>query len=312
MRSICLRYVALLALIGCDPEGFQDENGDMVDPDQIEMSSQAISWSDANDLINDGRARLGTYGNQCKQWVSAITLSSYGVSLPSTDASPYSDQYKWLNDTTPATNVARWLGSYANGRLNPTTLGSGASISLPVSVPNYDPQVIVLYASTTGITATLTKSGSTTLSVTSTGGAGGTISANTTSGQGTWTLTVTNNGGSSASGVVAVVLSRSRFQSDWETARRGDIMQMFVGTSSNRANGGPHTTFIQTDYNTNGGTSCSGSPTSSVNTEGCNWLDSNWSPNLDGIVRAHNMSMNTMIKMAAYSPSYGFTVYRLN
>ncbi len=98
-----------------------------------------------------------------------------------------------------------------------------------------------------------------------------------------------------------VVLSASRFQSDWEAAQRGDMIQLYGGTSStNRAIGGPHTTFVQTNANTNGSTSST-----------YNWLDSNWATPEDGIVRAHNMSIVNMLWMMAYSPSYGFTVYRL-
>lgn len=295
MRS-SIRYLLLslfFVLNGCVTEDSTMDLG--------ETSQEVISWTNANNLINAGRAQIGTTGGQCKAWVQNTTSSSYGVWIAAND-STY--QYKWTSDTTPATNVARWLGSYANGRLGPTTLaGGGGTTSTSFSESYGDPQVIVLYASTSNVTATITKSGSATLSVTSTGLTGGSISSSTTTGTGTWTLTVTNNGGSSASGVVAVVLSRSRFQSDWETARRGDIMQMYVGTdSSNRGVGGPHTTFVQTDYNAN--STCGG------DTTGCNWLDSNWVAS--NTVGAHNVSMDTMMKMVAYSSSYGFTVYRLN
>lgn len=304
-------------LFGCENGEFAGDSGypaDGLEEASMEALMQ-ISATDADTLIDDARLDLGLWGGQCKSWVQNETSASYGVWLAVNDTSPLSDQYKWVSDTTPATNVARWLGSYANGRTGPVSIAKGGSTTLNVTVPNADPQVIVLYASTTSVTATMTK-GTTSLAVTSTGGVGGTVSASTVTGSGTWTLSVKNNGSSTATGVVAVVLSRSRFLSDWETARRGDIMQMYVGTSSaNRAAGGPHTVFVQTDFNVLGttgstGTCQFGSTTSATYSTGCNWLDSNWVG--VEIVGAHNVSMDTMMKMAAYSSLYGFTVYRLN
>lgn len=294
----------LLALMGCEEPEFVADSG--LPEEALANAVERISSQDASDLINDGRAQLGQVTNNCKEWARSNTIASYGVNIPSTHAA----QYKWVSDTVPATNVARWLGSYANGRRTLTELAANSNSVLNVSVPNGDPQVLVLYASTTSVTATLTK-GASVLAVTSTGGGSGTVSATTISGSGTWTLDVRNNGASKAYSVVAVVLSRSRFVSDWETARRGDIIQMYGGTlNSARGTGGPHTTFIQTDFNANGGTTCSGAATSSVNTSGCNWLDSNWvGPNTVG---AHNVTLEHMMKMVAYSSDYGFTVYRLN
>jgi hypothetical protein len=278
---------------GCGPEKSSEDNGS--------TSEALISQAAANKLISDGRAQIGADGGQCKAWVQAVTLASYGVMLPQNDATAL---YRWTNDTTPAVNVARWLGSYANGRMGPLSLAGGARALMSVSVPNGDPQTIVIYASTSFVTATVSKSGSAALAVTSSGTTGGTVATGTTVGSGTWTLTVTNAGSSTVSGVVVVVLSQSRFSSDWQTARRGDIMQMFVGTSSaNRSLAGPHTAFVQTDYNANGTCTVSDST-------GCNWLDSNWMA--ADIVGAHAITMNDMMKMAAYGAAYGFTVYRLN
>lgn len=273
--------------------------------DYSEVVQPLISLSDANQLILDGRAALGTYGGVCKEWARAIVQSSYGPTLPATAG----NQLEWVSSSV-ADNKAQWRGSYANGRMAPTTIGAGQTQTLSVYVPNGDPQLVVVYASVGNVTAMITKSGSTTISATTPGSVptSGAISSNVTYGQGWWTLTVKNNSSSIATNVVAVVLSKSRFQSDWETARRGDLIQMYIGAnSSNRASSTPHTTLVQTDFNVNGGSTCSSSDTT-----GCNWLDSNWSSSLDGIVRAHNISMNTMILMTAYSPDYGFTVYRLN
>lgn len=229
-----------------------------------------------------------------------IVLSSYGKTLPQTDASPSTDQYKWVDETTPATKVAQWRSSYANGRLGPISIAAGATTApLSVWIPNGDPQVIVLYSSRSNVVASLAY-GSTVISVTSptSNAALGIISSvGNFPGSMSASLTVKNNSTSTATGVIAVVLSRSRFLSDWETARRGDIIQMYGSAGLS----GPHTTFIQTNYNANGSTSAT-----------YNWLDSNWSETADGIVRAHNVSMETMMLWMAKDVNYGFTLYRLN
>lgn len=269
----------------------------------IDSGSQMfISPANADKLINYGRTQIGQDGGSCKEWARATVLSSYGKTIPSTD----STEYKW-DSSSVVTKVAQWIGSYANGRTGPFSLATGATNTTSVLVPNNDSQIIVLYADAKNVTATFSKSGSTTLSVTtqSTSPGSGIVSPLTTSGAGSWTLMVKNNSTSTVSGIVAVVISKSRIQSDWETARRGDIIQMKVGLQV-RSNPTPHTTFVQTDYNANGGSSTCGSSV----TTGCNWLDSN--SNFDGIVRARNRSLNDFITAVAYSTSYGFTIYRLN
>jgi len=87
-----------------------------------------------------------------------------------------------------------------------------------------------------------------------------------------------------------VILSRSRFVSDFETARRGDAMQMQIETSNGVT---PHTTLVQSDYNA--GTN--------------NWLDSNWVA--ANIVGQHTVTVEQMMRWVARKASYGFTVYRL-
>lgn len=307
-----LQFIAQIAstllvilLIGC---GAEENSEDEIELDLLRQP--VISSVAANNLILAGRAKLGTWQDQCKIFVQSTTLASYGVTVSSNDTS---NLYKWTSDTSPQTNMARWLGSYANGRLSVSNLAAGAQQTLSVSVPNADPQRIVLYASTANVTATLSKNGSTTLSVNSTASnpAGGIPSSGTTTGQGTWTLTVKNNGVSTSGTVVAVVLSQSRFESDWRTARRGDIIQLYGGTNStNRANGGPHTAFVQTDYNDS--TASCNSGTSGQDTPHCNWLDSNWASPADQIVRSRRVTIDTMMLMMAYASNYGFTVYRLN
>ncbi len=207
------------------------------------------------------------------------------------------------------------VATYVNGRYSIGALNNQATTSTTFSVPNADPQKIVVWSSNANVTATMTKAGSSSLSATSQSAThlAGAVSSATTNGSGTWTLSITNASGATASWTIAVVLSYSRFQSDWQTARRGDIMQMYIGGSANPRNSStPHTAFVQTDYNENGTTTCSGDPMSQTNTQGCNWLDSNWSPDHDGKVRAHNMSLDKAIKIATCQPAYGFTVYRLN
>ena len=118
-------------------------------------------------------------------------------------------------------------------------------------------------------------------------------------------MTVTNSSGSTiSSGITAVALSYSRFESDWKTARRGDVMQMYGAllSSANRCStsssyAGPHTTFVQVDENA-----------------GTNWLDANWVSNSSGtkVVGEHAVSISEMMKWMACSSSNGFTVYRIN
>lgn len=272
-------------------------------PGDIHASSAAISVANADKLITDGRAQIGASGGQCKEWVRSNTKASYGSTIPSTAA----NQFEWLSSNLVA-NVAQWRGTYVNGRLGPVNgLAVGASTPpIAVTIPNTDPQIIVLYASIGNVTATLTK-GQMMLGVVTpvSGSMGGAISTPLVFGSGSATLMVKNNGGSSASNIVAVVLSRSRFVSDWETARRGDIMQMRLGPySANRDTDTPHTTFVQTDYNSTSGV-CK-----VADTTGCNWLDSNWVA--ASTVGAHNISLESMIKAVVFRSDYGFTVYRLN
>lgn len=288
-------FIAILA--ACESISGSESDG----PEEVGTVSQDISLSDADQLILDGRAQIGSYGGQCKDWARSIVQSSYGPTIPSTAA----NQFEWASSSV-ATNMAQWRGSYANGRTGPLALSNGASSSLSVYVPNSDPQVIVLYASVGNVTATLTKGG-TVLSVTTptSSPTSGSISSSTVYGAGYATLNVQNNSGSTASGIVAVVISYSRFVSDWQTARRGDIMQMYLGPyASNRASSTPHTTLVQTDYNSTSGT-CTGGTTT-----GCNWLDSNWTA--ANTVGAHNQTLESMIRSTAYSADYGFTIYRLN
>jgi hypothetical protein len=58
MRSYIFKLTVLLALTACSSGEFgQDELG---------TTTEAITLTNANKLINDGRAKLGTYGGQCK------------------------------------------------------------------------------------------------------------------------------------------------------------------------------------------------------------------------------------------------------
>ena len=245
----------LVVLPGCE---ILEEPGEEDSEVEIEQGPEAvISSTNVENIIAAGRAKIGTvsaYPDQCKGWVRGIVHDTYGPTIPATDdpAAPY----RWVSEPPPATvtKMAQWVGSYANGRLPSSvysSLAANAYVETTVSVPNSDSQIIVLYASRTNVTARITK-GSTTLSVSSasTDPQKGAISSSTVSGSGTWTLRVTNNNASYSANYIAVVLSRSRFVSDWETARRGDIMQMYYRCSS--AFGGTiyqHTTFVQTNYN---------------------------------------------------------------
>ncbi|HAU66009.1 TPA: hypothetical protein DCW61_01550 [Candidatus Uhrbacteria bacterium] len=166
------------------------------------------------------------------------------------------------------------------------------------------------------VKATITK-GSSSYSVTSSSTTAGTVSSQFSGIVGDWSLSVRNGGSSATTGdVVVVVMSYSRFKSDWETARRGDIMQMYGDFGSNKCDDSgltPHTTFVQVDYNTSQNCSNTSSCSQDSSSAGCNWLDANWvtCSNMKS-VGVHNMSMDSMLKSMAYSPSYGFTVYQIN
>lgn len=314
MRSfIKMFWLALMAIFfGCAPPnpGIWDTadtgNGWVA-------SEKTISSTQVETLIAAGRAEIGstsvTYTNNCKEWVRRITTSALGSSytIPGTASSDYS----WSGSststcsstyTTQPCQVAQWIGSYANKRYVPGSLANGASSSTTYTESNGDPQVVVLYAPSSGVKATLSK-GSTSVSATtssSSGTTGGVVSSSASGSTGTWTLTVKNSSGATiATGITAVALSYSRFQSDWQTARRGDIMQMRVDAGSNKCdNSGrtPHTTFVQVDYNA-----------------GTNWLDANWGTgSASPGIREHAISMETMMKMVACNSDSGFTVYRIN
>lgn len=305
MRANLARFFSLLLVLVCVIVSGCAVSQDTADTASTidfgaEASGKTITSTQVETLIAAGRAQLGTPNSNCKVWVQTITPAALGssYSIPATA----SNSYSWASSSV-VTNKAQWVGSYTNGRLtNSSSLVRGSSISTTFSESYANPQVIVLYASATGVTATASK-GSTSISVTSSGSApaGGTLSSvSTATSTGTWTLTVTNNssGSIATSGINAVVLSNSRFTSDWQTARRGDIIQMYGGTSSStRGTGGPHTTFVQVNYNA-----------------GTNWLDANWVENTSHVrvVGEHAVSMSDMMKMVAYSTSYGFTVYRIN
>lgn len=325
-----LFVVVVLTTVGCG-EGISGDNPEPT-ADQVQigtLSQEIISSTAANKLINDGRAKIGTVGGQCKDWVKDVTLTSYSKSIPSTNPSK---QYEWYyegnSSLNPATVMAKWLGSYVNNRAVVTGLSPNTSKTLPsVTIAVYDdPQVLVIYSTNGGVTAELAK-GTTKLSVTSPVKNvaqnvipnRGTVSSQTVSGLGTWTLSVRNNN-IVANDVVVVVLSQSRFKSDWETARRGDIIQMYIRLAGTKTGTDgklveytpyttPHTTFVQTDLNAIGMT-VSGGTCVVTNTTGCNWLDSNWVKSVT--VGAHNTTMNEMMVRTAYSSDLGFTVYRLN
>ncbi|MEK7131949.1 MAG: hypothetical protein AAB833_00340 [Patescibacteria group bacterium] len=281
-----------------------------------------ISVANADKLIVDGRKEIGLLKANCKVWAQNVTTVSYKKVIEPTDTAPTTDQYKWIPDADlSATVAATWLGSYANGRIGSITLAPSAESSLVITVPNTDPQRLLVYASTNKVTATGAVGGVTKLTVTSTSTDAGNYTPGTAISAGTWTIKVKNTDlVNKADRVVAVLLSDSRFTSDWETAGRGDIIQMYRcwGRSDCGKNTSPHTTFVQTAKNKSDLLNCLYADRFNPvgKTTGCNWLDSNFytgAPDFkSNTPAAHDFSREKMMLDVAYSSTYGFTVYQLN
>jgi hypothetical protein len=245
----------------------------------------AIGATEITALITAAKAAIGTKGGQCKPWVKNIVAATYpGVSIPTTA----STQYEWTSSVHSSAK-ASWRSTYAVSRSDQKTVAGSSKYTTTVTVPNSDLYQVILYG--TSVTATLTKStGATVASVTGT--AGGVLSG-TFSGSGTYTLTVTNTSTSSKT-FTAVVLSRSRFSSDFGTALRGDVMQMYGDFTTNQTQINPHTAIVLTDGNT-----------------GTNWIDSNWCTGNCEVVSQHTVSLDAMMKYMNRLSTFGFTVYRI-
>jgi hypothetical protein len=192
-------------------------------------SANALTLAEADRFVKAGEAQLGKYGGQCKPWVQTLAASALQITIPRTSA----NQIAW----EPSANtiaVAQWRADYANFRYDEKPLGAKGWVSMPFSVPNGDPNVLVLYAPST-VSATVTNGWGNAVASIGVGSTVGVVSG-TFSGSGGYSLRLSNSA-TTAVTVTAVVLSRSRFVSDFESARRGDVMQMYIN-----ANGvTPHT-----------------------------------------------------------------------
>lgn len=80
--------------------------------------------------------------------------------------------------------------------------------------------------------------------------------------------------------------------SDFQSLRRGDILQMFIRRGGEFFQ---HTAIVQSDCNAS---------------KGCRWLDSDWSN--DNIVRSHFVSVSEMKAMTTGDSRLGFMVYRFD
>ena len=262
----------LATLAGCAPV------------DDLGQEVQALTATQTTKLFTAARLQIGTAGGVCKIWVQNIFRTALSVTIPATAAAPY----EWASSSA-VTVTAAWRATYAVARLDGRTVGGLGTVTQSFTV-NSDPYLIVIY-STTALSAQALSGSTAVASVTAV--QGGALSGDF-HGAGTYVLSVRNPSASAAT-FTAVVLSRSRFESDYATAQRGDVLQMYVApnTVGTRT---PHTAIIQTAYNA--GTN--------------NWLDSNFAYPEDGIVREHTVPVNTMIKYAARYADLGFNVYRVN
>lgn len=246
----------------------------------VDQEESALTSGQISTLMSSAQSAIGSIGGQCKVWVQNIVSSSLGITVPTNAA----NLYEW-NGSASVVQRAQWRGSYAIGRFD-TSVAAWATYNGNVNLPNGDPYVLVLYG--TGVSGEVYNSAGTRVAGPITASSSGVISS-TFSGAGAYSVRVRNNTGSAVP-FVAVVLSRSRFVSDFESAWRGDAIQMYFRPGASAT---PHTTLVQTNLN-------SGSN---------NWIDSNW--NLDERVTQHTVSVDQMIRWTARSSSYGFTVYRL-
>jgi hypothetical protein len=253
---------------------------DLAPEETTDSVNEGLTTDQVSKLISAGRAKIGTSGGACKTWVQKIVTSSIAITVPSTAP----NQYEW-NSSASATPLAIWRASYAVGRFENVTVLAGATWTGSVSVPNWDPYLLVIYGN--GLAATVVNGAGTSVAGTTTSTPAGSIGRDFI-GAGTYKLKVFNPN-TTAMAFTAVVLSRSRIRSDFETARRGDIMQMYMATPTWQ----PHTAIVQTDFNAGNN----------------NWLDSNWVK--ANTVGEHTVTLDQMIRWAARSSTFGFTVYRL-
>ena len=284
--SLTLAILSITTSIGCYGS-----------PDDPAQSADLLNSANTETLIIAGRAQLGTtQALQCKPWVSSIASSSLSITVPST--TPNASGLAWASSTA-VTQRAQWLGSYAVQRYAGQTVTASGTFNGTVQVPNGDPYILVLYGPATLRGSIINASGT---AVTSVAGTDNGALSPTFTGSATYTLRVTNSARTSAT-FTAVVLSRSRFVSDYnDSASRGNVIQMRVRTSST-ASTTPHTAFIQVNGNT-----------------GTNWLDANWvdnyttstHPAVANKVGEHAVDVNQMIRFTARSADLGFTIYSLN
>jgi hypothetical protein len=278
-----LEIVALVMLLlaaalaaACDP--VVDES----DVETVASTQEALTSDQVSKLMNAAQTAIGTVGGQCKVWVQNIVAQTLAITVPSTAT----NQLEW-NPSTHTVVTAQWKATYAPGRFDQLGIGANATFAGTFNVPNGDPYVLVLYGSS-WLSGRIISAANTTVIGPVVSSTIGVVSA-TFTGAGTYSVKITNSSASSQT-FTAVVLSRSRFVSDFQTARRGDAMQMYIETSNGTT---PHTAIVQTDFN-------SGSN---------NWVDSNWVK--AETVGQHPVSVDQMMRWTARKPSYGFTVYKL-
>lgn len=263
---------------------------DMARDDPDPAYEEKLSSGDTSTLITqalaDVKAKL--YGYNCKTYIQHLFSSALGITIPSTST----DQITWAS-STHATSIAKNLATYANKRVDATSIAKSSSSTYSFSIPNTDPQEILCYGSSK-VSVTVTE-GASSLSLTCSDS--GALSSSKALGKGTASLKITNSD-SSAHTVTVVVFSKSRFDSDWNTAYQGTVLQMC---------GCPYTT----SSCTTGYSGCTyGTPhTALVNSGPTDWIDSNWTAAYT--VGEHTVSEDTMIKMVYRYSCGGFSVYEI-
>jgi len=277
--------LALLALTwtgagGCDG-ALGDEPG-VPSPEAPALRQSALTSAQKTTLFAAARAKIGVnVGLQCKPWVTKIFKDALNIAIPSTAAT----QYAW-NASNAVTATAAWRATYAIARMDDHSISANTTRTISINVPNGDPYVVVVYGQ---VEARLLRPNGAVAVGPVTGSSLGVVSTSF-SGQGTYSLRVTNPSGATRTCTV-VVLSLSRFASDFMTARRGDVVQMYMQTS---AGINPHTAIVQNDFNAGAN----------------NWLDANWVG--VNIVGEHTVTVTDMIRWCARRPTFGFTVYRID
>lgn len=279
-------WAAVLAFAGCASE--EEAGLDVQREFRLDAVTSALSSEDVETLMELARDDLGTWGGQCKRWVQNVFRDALGVAIPANGAALY--EWQASDDVTA---LAAWRATYAAGRVERTPVAARGWIDRSIRVWNADPYLAVVYGPTSLRVDVIRTDGSRAISDLAAAPAGAVSS--TFNGAGEYTVRVRNPSAALAYVTVAVI-SRSRFVSDWETARRGDVVQMRIDASGTGTGNTPHTALVQTDRQ-------------DIH-DGPNWIHSNWCPTANEMVCERRIDVAEMIRRSNRLPEFGFTIYR--